>query len=200
MIILKTENFSQMKKEAIGPLKDLGQEFKRSPASPLWGLLRGVTDSPLVNQLMGGTSTLALAKGLRGMGEVQGLDTSNVMETVSKEVKKSFEEATKNINNFKDLPEEIQTMLCIYKRSSGSLFLGSEYFTNIMREIKKVPYVYNELHDVYEDTGTAFETPTAKSRKLDEKLEAVFSSWLPVELATLASKFQRDTDYNRICT
>lgn len=204
MIILKTDNFIHMKKQAIGPLKEtakeLAEETKRSPGSPLWGLLRGVTDSPLINHLMGGTSTLALAKGLRGMGEVHGLDTSNVMERTSKEMKDSFKQATENVNNFKDLPEEIQTMLCLYKKSNGSLFPGSPYFSSIMQEIKRIPYVYNELHDVYEDTGTAFETPTAKGKKLDEKLEKIFASWLPVTLAELASKFQRDSDYNRICT
>jgi hypothetical protein len=148
---------------------------------------------------MGGTSTLALAKGLRGMGEVHGLDTANVMEKVSKEMKQSFEQATSNVVLFKHLPEEIQNMLCIYKRSRGSLLPGSEHFDNIMKEIKRIPYVYNELHDVYEDTGTAFETPTPKGKKLDEKLESIFITWLPTALAGLASRFQRDRDYNTKC-
>ena len=152
MITIKTKKYSDMNKCAI---------------SSLYGILKGINDSPTLNYALKGTSTGNLLQNVEGLANAAELDTPYNIKKLSLEVEKDLNLATENITSFSDLDKDmpsVRKMLCKYSRASGSLSGPMD---------------------------PKFGTPGSSGSKVDLMIYTEFFKWLPAKLDELHNKLSR---------
>jgi hypothetical protein len=180
MITIKTKNYSDMNKHAI---------------SSLYGILKGINDSPTLNYALKGTSTGNLLQNVEGLANAAELDTPYNIKELSSEVQKDLNLATENISSFSDLDKDmpsVRKMLCKYSRASGSLSGPMDpKFVEIVEELEQLPYARNILYEARKGKGTIFGTPKSSGSKIDIMIYTEFFKWLPAKLDELHNKLSR---------
>ena len=151
-----------------------------------------------ISTLLRGSSTAALAQGLGAAGRAFDLDIPPKIRKMSETLRQDFNSAISNVTSRSDLHgalEPLEKMLDKFNNAGGPSGLVNPMdqkfieIADIMLE--ELPYarkVINDVRKTREGTGTAFGTPTAKGRKIDEQIYKAIHSWLIQGLSDLKLK------------
>jgi hypothetical protein len=197
MIIIKSANYSDIKKEAI---------------SSLVGRLGDITRNEGFKTIFRGTSTLPFLQGLQSAGEIFDLDVPYKVKKYSKEMQEDFNKSVKDVNCPSELNKSsggkiILKMLKKYVDAGrvGTPYMGASdaTFREIVDLLENLSYARELLYDIRGDrtnTGTAFGTPTEKGKKINDAIYSSFAIWLPGALDQLNSKFRTSCPSEDIST
>jgi hypothetical protein len=197
MIIIKSVNYPDIKKQAI---------------SSLVGGLGNLINSEGFKTIFRGTSTLPVLQTINSIGENLDLDVSYKVKKYSKEMQEDFLKSTKDVNCPSELNKRTggRVILKMLKKyidagRAATPYMGASDPTlrEIVDLLENLSYARDLLYDIRGNrtgTGTAFGAPTKKGTKIEDAIYSSFAVWLPGALDGLNSKFRTSCPSENVST